>query len=211
VARETGISIYRMLSGNMDGDQWEHIGNAINKCYDLPLFCVDAIGWKMDRIASACRRLVAEGVKILAIDHIQAIEPDDLRTSRAVQIDWIARNCKALARQLRVPVIALCQFNRDIEKRGKDARPILADLKESGGIEQYADVVWLLWRPDDTEETAKITEAEIIIPKQRMLQSGVVKCWFEGRKFRFLDRDDTHEDSKPKRQAKPTEEAPSGS
>jgi len=193
IARETGMSIYRMLSGDMDGDQWARIGEAISVCYGLPLYCVDAIGWRMERIASACRRLVRQGVRIIAIDHLQAIEPDDLRQSRAVQVERIVYHCKALARRLNIPILALCQFNRDIERRGRDARPVLADLKESGAVEQYADVIWLLWRSMDETDTRPVSEAEIIVAKQRMLRPGVVRCAFEGRKFRFLDLD-THHD-----------------
>jgi replicative DNA helicase len=88
-----------------------------------------------------------------------------------------------------ISVLALCQLSRKIDERGDDARPKLSDLKESGGLEEQADIVWMLWRKtgEGEQQTINVTEAEILVAKNRMLPEATVKCGFHGRRFEFVD------------------------
>jgi len=102
----------------------------------------------------------------------------------------IIKDCKSIARKMHVPVLALCQLSRNIEHRGDDARPMLSDMKESGEIEAAADMVWMLWRKTELgqQQAMQVTDAEIIVAKNRMLPEGVVKCGFHGPRFEFVER-----------------------
>jgi replicative DNA helicase len=153
-----------------------------------PLFIDDAPGQTMLRIAATARRLkLRHRLGFVIIDYLQLIEPDDKRASRVEQIGQISRRLKVMARELQVPVIALSQLNRAVESR-EGHRPRMADLRESGSIEQDADVVVLLHREDAFDpESDKKGQAEVILAKQRNGPVGDVKLTFIKELTRFED------------------------
>lgn len=199
IARQSGVNLINIFTNNLQDIHFTKIADAISGVWKLPVYYVDAQGWNMDRIQAVSRRLVAKGVKIIAIDHLQLVRPTNLRADRRVQLGQISGDCKNMARKLKIPVLALCQLSRAADKRGGDSRPTLADLKESGDIEANADAVWLLWRKlgkGDGEKQPPVTEAEIIVAKNRMLPEGVAHVGWYGRKFSFEDIEERQQDPK---------------
>lgn len=199
IAKRSGVSARQMLAGPLHDHHWDKIAVASAETYNLPVEYVDAAGWTTSQIRATCRRLASKGVDIVAVDHMQIVKPDNSKAGRHVQLGQISKDLKDMARTLNIHVLGLCQLNRDIEKRGQNARPTLADLKESGDIEANADNVWLLWR-EMQKNGPEIEEAEIILAKQRMLESHVVKCGFHGRKFQFVPMTNEYNDA-PNRQS----------
>jgi replicative DNA helicase len=138
------------------------------------LFIDDTPAQGMLRIAANARRLKKKhDIKLVVIDYLQLIDPDNKRDSRQEQVALLSRRLKFLARELKVPVLSLAQVNRSSEDRG-DHRPRLADLRESGAIEQDADTVMLLHRPGMYEGGAEDTTIEVLIAKQRNGPTGDV-------------------------------------
>lgn len=188
-ARDTGINVKRMLSPNGIGDDdWSLIANSLNDSTQSKVIIEDAAGWDMRQVASRCRRLVREGVEIIGLDYLQLIEPHNERLSIREHISQVTRACKNLARSLRIPFVLLSQLSRAVESR-PDARPTMADLKESGSIEADADVIYFPWHKKipDKEARPLVTPCEIIIPKHRMLGDGCAKCGFHGQRFEFVE------------------------
>lgn len=188
MAGMSNVDVRTIIKGGLVDVHYDRLARTAQKLSKFPVAFYDADGLKMSDIRSACRRLYAAGVKLVAIDHMHCVEPTDKRASRNSQLAQISRDCKSIAKELNIPVLALAQLSRDIEKRGKDARPLKSDLKESGDIEANADNIWLLWRPEEAlnNRGMGVTEAEIIIAKGRMLGTSTVKCGFFGRQFKFV-------------------------
>jgi replicative DNA helicase len=138
----------------------------------------------MLRIAANARRLkLRHGIRAIFIDYLQLIEPDNRRESRQEQVANISRRLKILARELKIPVVSLAQLNRGSEDR-TDHKPRLSDLRESGSIEQDADTVFLLHRPDDPSREGAI---DLLIAKQRNGPVGEVTLAFEKQYMTYTD------------------------
>jgi replicative DNA helicase len=149
------------------------------------LFIDDTPGQGMLRIAANARRLkLREGLRLIVIDYLQLIEPDNRRDSRQEQVANISRRLKFLARELEVPVLALAQVNRSSEDR-QDHRPRLADLRESGSIEQDADTVMLMHRPELYEPGQHEGLVDLLIAKQRNGPTGDITLTFLKQFMRF--------------------------
>jgi replicative DNA helicase len=141
----------------------------------------------MSQINAICRRLARkDDIRLVIIDYLQLIEPEDKRAPREQQIAQITRRLKFLAKELSIPVVALAQLNRGVEQRD-DKRPRLADLRESGAIEQDADIVMFLHRPEMYDETDHPGEAQVIVAKHRNGPTGSVTLSFEKQFLRFQD------------------------
>jgi replicative DNA helicase len=139
----------------------------------------------MLQIAASARRLKRrQSVGLILVDYIQLVESEDSRDSRQEQIAKISRRLKSLARELHLPVIALSQLNRAVESR-EDKRPRMADLRESGAIEQDADIVLLLHRPDYYDQNDQPGVAELIVAKNRNGATGNYKLMFSKKITRF--------------------------
>lgn len=139
----------------------------------------------MTQIAAIARRQHRKSpLGVVIIDYLQLIEPDEKGVPREQQIAQISRRLKFLAKELRVPVIALAQLNRGVELR-EDKRPRLADLRESGSIEQDADMVMFLHRPDAYDPEDRPGEAEIIVAKHRSGPTGIVRLTWRKEFMRF--------------------------
>jgi replicative DNA helicase len=168
------VDSHRLRRGNLSSDDMTKIVDAGGKLRNAKIFIDDSPGQGMLRISANARRLhLRQHIKLVVIDYLQLIEPDNRRDPRQEQVAQISRRIKFLARELKIPVIALAQVNRASEDR-QDHRPRLADLRESGSIEQDADVVMLLHRPDRYEPGQNEGLVEVIIGKQRNGPTGDV-------------------------------------
>ncbi len=149
------------------------------------IFIDDTPGQNMLRIAANARRLkLRHDIRLVAIDYLQLIDPDNRRDSRQEQVAAISRRLKFLARELKIPVIALAQVNRSSEDR-QDHRPRLSDLRESGAIEQDADTVFLLHRPEYHEPGQHEGMVEVIVGKQRNGPTGEISLMYIKQYMRF--------------------------
>jgi replicative DNA helicase len=139
-------------------------------------------------LRTKCRRLHMEyGLDLIIVDYIQLMSSDTRTENRVQEVSYISRNLKVLARELNVPVLAAAQLSRAVEQR-TDKRPVLSDLRESGSIEQDADIVMFIYRPDQYEkDTVKQNVAEIIVSKHRNGPTGSVELIFMSNLAKFVD------------------------
>jgi len=179
------VDSHRMRRGHLSSDDLEKIFEAGDVLSKANLFIDDTPGQSMLRIAANARRLKKQkDLRLVMIDYLQLIDPDDRRDSRQEQVAAISRRLKFLARELKVPVVALAQVNRSSEDR-QDHRPRLSDLRESGAIEQDADTVMMLHRPDYHEPGQNEGLVEVIIAKQRNGPTGEVSLMYVKQFMRF--------------------------
>ncbi len=179
------VDSHRLRKGHLNAEEIEKLFEAGDVLSQAKLFIDDTAGQNMLRIAANARRLkLRHGLRLIVIDYLQLIDPDDKRDSRQEQVAAISRRLKFLARELNVPVIALAQVNRSSEDR-QDHRPRLSDLRESGAIEQDADTVMLLHRPDYHEPGQHEGVVEVIIGKQRNGPTGEVTLMYVKQFMRF--------------------------
>ena len=181
----------RMRNGLLSAQDWQKLMGAAGPLTDLPMFIDDTAALTVTALRGKCRRLRSEhGLGLIIIDYLQLMRSGTKNDSREQEISEISRSLKGLAKELDVPVIALSQLNRGVETRpGKDKRPQLADLRESGAIEQDADVIMFVYRPEvyaKEEERAQLRGlAEVIVGKQRSGPTGIVRCKFFHKFTRF--------------------------
>ncbi|MBM3995861.1 MAG: replicative DNA helicase [Planctomycetes bacterium] len=179
------VDSHRLRRGHLGHDDIEKIHSAGAVLSESHLFIDDTPGQSMLRIAANARRLKKRhGIRMVMIDYLQLIDPDDRRESRQEQVAGISRRLKFLARELKVPVVALAQVNRSSEDR-QDHRPRLSDLRESGAIEQDADTVLMLHRPDYHEPGQQEGLVEVIVAKQRNGPTGEVSLMYVKQYMRF--------------------------
>jgi replicative DNA helicase len=166
-------------------DDKRRLGQAYADMADAPLWIDDAPARNMTAIMSDARRWKrTHSVSLVVIDYLQLITPTDGRANRQEQVAQMSRGCKLLARELDVPVLLLSQLNRQVESRA-DKRPMMSDLRESGAIEQDADVVLLLDRKDIWDKEAAPGESQLIVAKNRNGPTGTVKLTFVKEQTRF--------------------------
>jgi len=174
----------RMRNGALSGADWQKLMGVAGPLSDLKLFIDDTAALTVTALRGKARRIRSEhGLGLIVVDYLQLMRSGTKNDSREQEISEISRSLKALAKELNVPVIALSQLNRGVETRpGKDKRPQLADLRESGAIEQDADVIMFVYRPEvyakDEERQQLRGLAEIIVGKQRSGPTGIVRCKF---------------------------------
>ncbi|HZF12341.1 MAG TPA: replicative DNA helicase [Thermoanaerobaculia bacterium] len=190
---EAGVAFSRLRAGALSQKQWSSIVQTVRHTSDAPLFIDDSPNPTLLEVASKSRRLKAErGLALVILDYLQLMQAGGKYENRNLEIAAISRGLKQLAKELEVPVIALSQLSRQPERRGSDHRPQLADLRESGSIEQDADMVAFIYRDEvynpDQEENKN--RAELIIAKHRNGETGVIELVFIGETttFRNLDR-----------------------
>jgi len=179
------VDSHKLRKGHLSSEDMQKLIEAGGTLRNAPLFIDDTPGQGMLRIAANARRLkLREKIKLVVIDYLQLIEPDNRRDNRQEQVANISRRLKFLARELQIPVMALAQVNRSSEDR-TDHKPRLADLRESGSIEQDADTVMLLHRPEMYEPGQHEGILEIHIAKQRNGPTGEVSLTFLKQFMRF--------------------------
>ncbi|CCE24117.1 Replicative DNA helicase [Methylotuvimicrobium alcaliphilum 20Z] len=181
------IDQHKIRTGKLDDDEWPRLTSAINLLAETKLFIDDTPALTPTEVRSRARRLMREHgqLGLIVLDYLQLMQSPASGDNRVQQISDISRGLKALAKELNVPVIALSQLNRNLEQR-PNKRPVMSDLRESGGIEQDADVIVFVYRdevynPDSPEKGV----AEIIIGKQRNGPIGTVRLTFLGQYTRF--------------------------
>lgn len=181
LAMESRVDMQNLKKGKLARRDWDDINDALDVLSKATIHIDDTAGVSIMEMKSKCRRLKAEaGLDLVIIDYLQLMNPEGRADSRTQEISVISRNLKLLARELDVPVIVLSQLSRAPETR-TDHRPMLSDLRESGSIEQDADIVLFLYRDDYyNKEEAVPGECEVIIAKQRSGPTGTVKvAWLE--------------------------------
>ncbi|WP_018663447.1 replicative DNA helicase [Heyndrickxia acidiproducens] len=189
---EGNIDAQRLRTGALTDEDWRKLTMAMGSLSNSGIFIDDTPGVRISEIRSKCRRLKQEqGLGMIVIDYLQLIQGSvNSRENRQQEVSEISRSLKALARELEVPVIALSQLSRSVEQR-QDKRPMMSDIRESGSIEQDADIVAFLYREDYYEQdTENKNIIEIIIAKQRNGPVGTVQLAFvkEYNKFVNLER-----------------------
>lgn len=188
---EGNIDAQRLRTGKLEEEDWSKLTMAMGSLSDAGIYIDDTPGIKVSEIRSKCRRLKQEhGLGMVLIDYLQLIQGSgNSKENRQQEVSEISRSLKALARELEVPVIALSQLSRSVEQR-QDKRPMMSDIRESGSIEQDADIVGFLYRDDYYDkESEKENIIEIIIAKQRNGPVGTVELAFVKEYNKFVDLD----------------------
>jgi replicative DNA helicase len=188
---EADVSFSRLRAGHLSQKQWQQIVQTVRRLSPAPLFIDDSPNPSLLEVASKTRRLKAElGLELIILDYLQLMQAGGKYENRNLEIAAISRSLKQLAKELEIPVIALSQLSRQPERRSGDHRPQLADLRESGSIEQDADLVAFVYRdeiynPDDPSNRGL---AELIVSKHRNGETGTVELVFLGETTTFKNR-----------------------
>ncbi len=192
---EAHVDMLRLRTGNLDDKDWENIAKASGPLASAKIFIDDTAGISVMEMRSKCRRLKLEqGIDLIVIDYLQLMSGSKGNESRQQEVSEISRSIKALAKEMQCPVIALSQLSRAPEARA-DHRPMLSDLRESGSIEQDADLVMFLYRDEYyNKETEDKNVAECIIAKQRNGPTGTVKLAWLGQFSKFGNLDVIHQE-----------------
>ncbi|UWX55955.1 replicative DNA helicase [Maribacter litopenaei] len=201
ISSETGLSSEKLRTGKLEKHEWEQLNVKVKTLEKAPLFIDDTPSLSIFDLRAKARRLASQhGIKMIMIDYLQLMTAGGSQKggNREQEISTISRNLKALAKELNVPVIALSQLSRAVETRGGSKRPILSDLRESGAIEQDADIVSFIYRPeyykieewDDEERTPTQGQAEFIVAKHRNGGLDNIRLKFIGSQGKFDNLDD---------------------
>lgn len=193
---EGNIDSQRLRTGKLEQEDWGKLTMAMGSLSHAGIYIDDSPGIRVTDIRSKCRRLKQEhGLGMIIIDYLQLIQGSEhSRENRQQEVSEISRSLKSLARELEVPLIALSQLSRGVESR-QDKRPMMSDLRESGSIEQDADIVGFLYRDDYYDSESEQQNIEIIISKQRNGPTGTVELAFVKEYNKFVDLDFRYEDS----------------
>lgn len=187
----------KIKSGKLSPDEWTRLNARIAGVYSAPMYLDETPGLSITELRTKARRLVREhGVKLIMIDYLQLMNATGMKLgSREQEVSTISRSLKALAKELNIPIIALSQLNRSTETR-EDKRPVLSDLRESGAIEQDADIVCFIHRPEYYTKSSEDSNgndirglAELIVAKHRSGAVGDVKLRFVSKYARFENWD----------------------
>ncbi|MBQ1081797.1 MULTISPECIES: replicative DNA helicase [unclassified Nocardiopsis] len=188
LSAEARVPLHTMRSGLMTDDDWARLARRMGEVASAPLFIDDSPNMSMMEIRAKCRRLKQQhDLKLVIVDYLQLMSSPGRVESRQQEVSEMSRSLKLLAKELEVPVVALSQLNRGPEQR-TDKRPQVSDLRESGSIEQDADMVILLYREDvHDKESPRAGEADIIVAKHRNGPTADVTVAFQGHYSRFVD------------------------
>lgn len=196
ISSETGLSSEKLRTGNLEQHEWEQLNVKVKDLERAPLFIDDTPSLSIFDLRAKARRLKSQhDIQMVVIDYLQLMTAGGSQKggNREQEISTISRNLKALAKELNVPVIALSQLSRAVETRGGSKRPLLSDLRESGAIEQDADIVSFIYRPeyykidewDDEERSPTAGQAEFIVAKHRNGGLDEIRLKFIGHLGRF--------------------------
>jgi replicative DNA helicase len=188
LSAEARVALHSMRTGQMNEDDWTRLARRMSEVAHAPMFIDDSPNMSMMEIRAKCRRLKQQhDLRLVIIDYLQLMSSPKRVENRQQEVSELSRSLKLLAKELNVPVIAVAQLNRGPEQR-TDKRPMLSDLRESGSIEQDADVVILLHREDAYErESPRAGEADFIVAKHRNGPTTTVTVAFQGHYSRFVD------------------------
>lgn len=202
ISSETGLSSEKLRTGKLEKHEWEQLSVKVRDLEKAPIYIDDTPSLSIFDLRAKARRLASQyGIKLIIIDYLQLMTAGGGGKgggNREQEISTISRNLKALAKELEVPVIALSQLSRAVETRGSSKRPLLSDLRESGAIEQDADIVSFIYRPeyykidewDDEEQSPTQGQAEFIIAKHRNGSLENIRLKFIGSLGKFDNLDE---------------------
>jgi replicative DNA helicase len=187
LSAEGGIPLQNMRKGTLDPRDWTTVASTRGRINDAPLYIDDSPNMTLVEIRAKCRRLKQrEGLRLVVIDYLQLMTSGKRVESRQQEVSEFSRALKLLAKELQVPVIALSQLNRGAEQRS-DKKPAISDLRESGSIEQDADMVILLHREAAYDKDIRPGEADLIVAKHRNGPTATITVAFQGHYSRFMD------------------------
>jgi replicative DNA helicase len=196
ISTEAEIRQDKIKTGQLEDYEWQQLESRLPALRNAPLFIDDTPGLSIFELRAKCRRLASEhGIQMIIVDYLQLMNASG-QQSREQEVSIISRSLKGLAKEFNVPVIALSQLNRSVTSRQGEKRPMLSDLRESGAIEQDADIVMFIHRPEmlgiGQYEDGTSTEgmADLIIAKHRNGATGDIRMRFEGQFARFSDYDE---------------------
>jgi replicative DNA helicase len=197
ISSETGLTSEKLRKGDLEAHEWEQLNVKVKNLTDAPIFIDDTPSLSIFDLRAKARRLASQhGIKIVVIDYLQLMTAGGAAGgNREQEISMISRNLKALAKELNIPVIALSQLSRAVETRGGSKRPLLSDLRESGAIEQDADIVSFIFRPeyygmtewDDDDHSPCEGQGEFIVAKHRNGGMDNIRLKFTGHLAKFSD------------------------
>jgi replicative DNA helicase len=190
LSAEARVALHHMRSGNMTDDDWGRLARRMGEVSAAPLFIDDSPNMSMMEIRAKCRRLKQRhDLRLVIVDYLQLMSGGGSKrvASRQQEVSEMSRNLKLLAKELGVPIVAIAQLNRGPEQR-TDKKPMMSDLRESGSLEQDADVVILLHREAAYEaESPRAGEADLIVAKHRNGPTATITVAFQGHYSRFVD------------------------
>lgn len=188
LSAEGRVGLHSIRSGHIDDADWQRLAGRIDAITEAPLFIDDSPNLTITEIRSKCRRLKQQNnLRLVVVDYLQLMSSGGRTESRQVEVSEFSRRLKLLAKELEVPVVALSQLNRGPEQR-VDKKPLMSDLRESGSLEQDADMVILVHREDAYDkESPRAGEADLIVAKHRNGPTATVTVAFQGHYSRFAD------------------------
>ena len=188
VSQISGINAQRLRLGQLEEDEWPAFSEAIGLLSELPMYIDDTPSITVIQLRTKCRRLASEhGLDIIFVDYLQLMDSEVRSENRVQEVSYISRSLKGLAREIDVPVMTASQLSRAVEQR-QDKRPVLSDLRESGSLEQDADIVMFIYREElYKEDTPNRNIADIIIAKHRSGPTGTIQLYFNKELTKFAD------------------------
>lgn len=181
---QADVDAWKLKTGRLSEDDFTKISEAMGQLSESPIFIDDTPGLSLTEMRSKARRLQIEhNLSLIIVDYLQLVDPGRRYDSRVQEVSMVSQALKNLARELDVPVLSASQLNRGVEHRG-EKKPQLADLRESGAIEQDADVVMFIYRPD-VEVTTPLIPTKLLIAKHRNGPTGEIDLLFQGNRIRF--------------------------
>jgi len=188
LSAEAKVALQKMRTGRLNEEDWARLSRRVGTVADAPLYIDDSPNLTLMEIRAKARRLKQRhGLRLVVVDYLQLMSSPRRVESRQQEVAEFSRSLKLLAKELDVPVLALSQLNRGPEQR-QDKKPMLADLRDSGGVEQDADLVVLIHREDLYDrETSRAGEADLLVAKHRNGPTGTVTVAFQGHYSRFVD------------------------
>lgn len=198
LSSQAGVESQKLKSGELTNDEWVRLGNAAGQFNDVELYLDDTSAITVPEIKSRVRRM--KNVDCILIDYLGLISSATKKENRVQEVSEITRQLKMMAKDLNIPVICCAQLARGTEGRGKNHRPQLADLRESGSIEQDADIVLFLYREDyyrseadeDEQDNIDANKTELIVAKNRHGATGCIELTFDKEFTRFRSVDKSH-------------------
>lgn len=198
IASESGLSSEKLKKGQLEEHEWAQLHSKIQKLAKAKIFIDDTPSLPVFELKAKCRRLHSKhNIEMIVIDYLQLMRGDESGNkngNREQEIGYISRSLKGLAKELNIPIIALAQLSRDVEKRGGDKKPQLSDLRESGSIEQDADMVGFIWRPEYYKLSDGFegdpNQGEVIIAKHRNGPVGEAKVRYVAHLAKFENWDE---------------------
>ncbi len=188
LSAESGVDLQDLRKGRMEEAAWTALARTMSRITDAPIFIDDSPNMSLMEIRSKCRRLKQQhNLELVVVDYLQLLSSGKRVESRQQEVSEFSRALKLLAKEIDVPVVAVAQLNRGPEQR-TDKKPMMSDLRESGSLEQDADVVMLLHREDVYDkDSPRVGEADIIVAKHRNGPTGVIAVAFQGHLARFAE------------------------